>query len=124
MCSFVMKIEEAFQLGAREFVSEDLATEAVSARPRCRQFERWFAITSVAVLVDKSFPENHKNFLHLWKFPVISQLRTNFAEMPGNRCPPWEPRTEVVDPKLRRGGGESESLEEEAIEIGNSYRIH
>jgi hypothetical protein len=65
-----------------------------------------------------------KKILHLWKFPVISQLRTNFAEMPGNRCPPWEPRTEVVDPRLRRRGGESESLEEEAIEIGNSYRIH
>ena len=29
-----------------------------------------------------------KKILHLWKFPVISQLRTNFAEMPGNRCDP------------------------------------
>ncbi len=24
-----------------------------------------------------------KKILHLWKFPVISKLRTNFAEMPG-----------------------------------------
>jgi hypothetical protein len=56
--------------------------------------------------------------LHLWKFPVISHMRTNFAEMPGNRCPPWEPRNESQE----RRGGESESPEEEAIEIGNSYR--
>ena len=26
--------------------------------------------------------------MHLWKISVISQLRTNFAEMPGNRSDP------------------------------------
>jgi len=61
-----------------------------------------------------------KIFLHLWKFAVISLLRTNFAEMPRNRCSPWEPRNEIQG----RRGGESESLEEEAIEIGNCYRNH
>ena len=60
-----------------------------------------------------------KNFLHLWKFPVISHLRTNFTEMPGNRSYQGTARA-----NQGRRGGESESPEEEAIEIGNSYRIH
>ena len=55
--------------------------------------------------------------MHLWKFPVISQLRTNFAEMPGKSLSAREPR------KGRRGG-ESESLKEGAIEIGNCNRYH
>ena len=29
-----------------------------------------------------------KKDLHLWKFLVISLVRTNSAEMPGNRCKP------------------------------------
>jgi hypothetical protein len=29
-----------------------------------------------------------KKILHLWKFPVISKLRTNFAEMPGKSQQP------------------------------------
>jgi hypothetical protein len=44
---------------------------------------------------------------------VCSVLRTNFAEMPGNRRQPGS-----LENKGRRGG-ESESPEEEAIEIGN-----
>jgi len=47
-------------------------------------------------------------------------MRTNFAEMPGNRRSPREPRNESQG----RRGGESESLEEEAIGIGNCYRNH
>jgi hypothetical protein len=39
--------------------------------------------------------------------------------MSGNRFYPGAARA-----KQGRRGGESESLEEEAIEIGNSYRIH
>jgi hypothetical protein len=77
------------------------------------------AITSYHPPMGQDFS---KIFLHLRKFPVISHMRTNFAEMPGNRRAPWEPRTERRFPKLRRRGGESESPEEEAIEIGNSYR--
>jgi hypothetical protein len=65
-----------------------------------------------------------KKILHLWKFPVISQLRTNFAEMPGNRSDPGAasstPFHEFSEETQGRRGGESESLEEEAIEIGNS----
>jgi len=34
------------------------------------------------------FAKKLKKILHLWKIPVISQLRTNFAEMPGNRSDP------------------------------------
>jgi len=29
---------------------------------------------------DKNFQNFLRNFLHLWKFAVISQLRTNFAD--------------------------------------------
>ncbi len=78
------------------------------------------AITSVPVLIDKNFRYFLKIFLHLWKFAVISQLRTNFTENARESLLPWEPR------KASRGrrGGESESPEEEAIEIGNSYRNH
>ncbi len=47
-------------------------------------------------------------------------MRTNFAEMPGNR---WQPGNRESKFQGRRGG-ESESPEEEAIEIGNSYRTH
>ena len=72
------------------------------------------------VLLDRNFHNFSKIFLHLWEFPVISQMRTNFAEMPENRSSPWEPRNESQG----RRGGESESLEEEAIEIGNSHRTH
>jgi hypothetical protein len=46
-------------------------------------------------------------------------MRTNFAEMPGNRSNLGAARA-----IQGRRGGESESLEEEAIEIGNSYRTH
>ena len=31
----------------------------------------------------KKFAKKCKKILHLWKIPVISQLRTNFAEMSG-----------------------------------------
>src|ERR1035437_1153682 len=37
-------------------------------------------VTSVPVLLDKTFHYFSKIFLHLWKFAVISQLRTNFAD--------------------------------------------
>ena len=52
--------------------------------------------------------------LHLWRFSVISKLRTNFAEMPGNRIYLGAARVQG------RRGGESESFREAAIEIGNS----
>jgi hypothetical protein len=84
----------------------------VSAVKRLRLY------TLVPALLDKSFQNLSKIFLHLPKFPVISQLRTNFAEMPRNRLPPSR-----VEHQGRRGG-ESESLEEEAIEIGNGHRYH
>jgi hypothetical protein len=38
------------------------------------------SVTSVPVLLDKNLHYFSKIFLHLWKFAVISQLRTNFAE--------------------------------------------
>jgi hypothetical protein len=38
------------------------------------------AVTSVPDLPDKTFQYFLKIILHLWKFAVISQLRTNFAE--------------------------------------------
>jgi hypothetical protein len=66
-----------------------------------------------------NFPEEIS--LQLRKFAVISHMRTNFTEMP---------REIAAHPGSReryfqgRRGGESESLEEEAIEIGNSYRTH
>ncbi len=60
----------------------------------------------------------YKKLLHLWKFAVISELRTNFAEMPGK----FESRPGAARAIQGRRGGESESLEEEAIGIGNSYR--
>jgi hypothetical protein len=58
-----------------------------------------------------------KKVLHLGRIAVISHLRTNFTECPGIAFT-REPR------ELNQGrrGGESESPEEEAIEIGNSYR--
>jgi hypothetical protein len=51
-------------------------------------------------------------------------MRTNFAEMPGNRIEPGsrDRKSSVffyAEDQERRGG-ESESLEEEDIEIGNS----
>jgi hypothetical protein len=55
--------------------------------------------------------------LRLWKFPVISYLRTNFSAMSGKSLFTREPRS-----RQGRRGGESESLEEEAIEIGNCNR--
>jgi hypothetical protein len=62
-----------------------------------------------------------KKVLHLWKFPVISQMRTNFAEMPGKSLSSGSREQQVFFAKTQgRRGGESESLEEEAIEIGNS----
>ena len=36
----------------------------------------------------QNFAKKFKKNLHLWKFLVISQVRTNFAEMLGNRCKP------------------------------------
>jgi hypothetical protein len=67
-------------------------------------------------IAHKYFPSRRKKVLHLWKFPVISHLRTNSAEMPVESLLPREPRNEIQG----RRGGESESLAEEAIEIGNS----
>ena len=46
-------------------------------------------------------------------------MRTNFAEMPGKSQYPGAAKQKVVFQDGRRGG-ESESLEEEDIEIGNS----
>jgi hypothetical protein len=51
-------------------------------------------------------------------------MRTNFTEMPGKSLFTREPRKERRFSETRRRGGESESPEEEAIEIGNSYRTH
>ncbi len=68
----------------------------------------------------QNFEKNPKKILHLWKFPVISQLRTNFAEVPGKTHQTWEPREASLHSKTQgRRGGESESLEEADIEIGN-----
>ena len=78
------------------------------------------AVTSVLVLIDKNFRYFLKIFLHLLEFAVISQLRTNFTENVRESLLPWEPRKASQG----RRGGESESPEEEAIEIGNSYRNH
>ena len=64
----------------------------------------------------QNFAKYLKKFLHLWKFPVISQLRTNFAEMSGKTQQPGSRESNFQG----RRGGESESLEEAAIEIGNS----
>jgi hypothetical protein len=48
-------------------------------------------------------------------------MRTNFAEMPGNRSYPGSREQNVFTSKTQgRRGGESESLQEEDIEIGNS----
>ena len=74
------------------------------------------AITSVPPARLQKFAKIFRNILHLWKFLVISQVRTNFAEMPGNRNKPGSREQHLQG----RRGGESESLEEEAIEIGNS----
>jgi len=51
-----------------------------------------------------------KFFLHLWKFPVISTLQNqlHFTHPSAKNAEGWGTRME------------SESLEEEAIEIGNS----
>jgi hypothetical protein len=50
----------------------------------------------------QKFAKFSKKILHLWKFLVISQMRTNFAEMPGKTHEPgsrekqlsssWRPR--------------------------------
>ena len=61
-----------------------------------------------------------KKILHLWKIPVISQMRTNFAEMPGKSLSSGSREMESRSRDQGRRGGESESLEEEDIEIGNS----
>jgi len=42
--------------------------------------DRLEAVTSVPDLFDKNFHYFSKIFLHLRKFAVISQLRTNFAD--------------------------------------------
>ena len=86
--------------------------EASPRRPYSGRLPR---ITSVFRGCLLNFLRILKKILHLWKFPVISNLRTNFAEMPGNRSYPGAARR-----FQGRRGGESESLEEEAIEIGNS----
>jgi hypothetical protein len=66
-------------------------------------------------LRDKIFRNFSTFFLHLWKIPVISNVRTNFAAMSGNRNYSGASR------RIQgRRGGESESLEEEDIEIGYS----
>jgi hypothetical protein len=46
-------------------------------------------------------------------------MRTNFAEMPGNRFYPGTARANFKGDAVVRVS----RLEEEAIEIGNSYRI-
>src|SRR5580698_3618031 len=68
----------------------------------------------------QNFTKKLKKNLHLWKIPVISHLRTNFAEMPGNRSDPGAASSKSFQKTQGRRGGESESLEEEDIEIGNS----
>ena len=60
--------------------------------------------------------------MHLWKFPVISHLRTNFAEMPGKSLDPGS-REQGVFRKWKTKGDavvRVSRFEEEAIEIGNS----
>jgi hypothetical protein len=50
-------------------------------------------------------------------------MRTNFAEMPGKTLVPGSREQNVFSETKKaqgRRGGESESLEEAAIEIGNS----
>jgi hypothetical protein len=37
-------------------------------------------VTSVPASLTKNFRNFSKKILHLWKFAVISQLRTNFAD--------------------------------------------
>ena len=61
-----------------------------------------------------------RNFLHLFGFAVISNVRTNFTDMSGKTLLPGSRENHFQG----RRGGESESLEEEAIEIGDSYRTH
>ena len=69
----------------------------------------------------QNFAKEIKKILHLWKIPVISLVRTNFAENAWEIAVTREPRekTSFFQDQGRRGG-ESESLEEEYIEIGNS----
>jgi hypothetical protein len=72
--------------------------------------------------------------LHLWKFPVISQLRTNYAEMPGNRSHPgaagkiFKGDAVVRVSRVTTTAGEIRAVrgtrKEEAIEIGNCHRYH
>jgi hypothetical protein len=70
-------------------------------------------------LRDKIFRNFSTFFLHLWKIPVISNVRTNFAAIPGNRNALGSLEMNSFGEPGRRGG-ESESLQEEHIEIGNS----
>ena len=85
-------------------------------------FATRYALPSYPTSRLQKFANFFKKFLHLWKFPVISHLRTNFAKMPGKTHEPGS-REQNVFPETRktqgRRGGESESLEEAAIEIGN-----
>ena len=83
-----------------------------------QKFLRTSPITSVLALAAKKISIFRKNFLHLPEIPVISQLRTNFAEMPGKTQPPGSREQDFQG----RRGGESESLEEEDIGIGNCNR--
>jgi hypothetical protein len=72
--------------------------------------------------------------LHPWEFPVISQLRTNFAEMPGNRIHPgaagkiFKGDAVVRVGRVTTPGGENRAVrgprKEEAIEIGNCHSYH
>jgi hypothetical protein len=43
----------------------------------------WISVTSVAELPDKTFQRNPTFFLHLWKIPVVSNVRTNFSAISG-----------------------------------------
>jgi hypothetical protein len=45
--------------------------------------------------LQKLFKNKFKKVLHLWKFPVISQMRTNFAEMPGKSLSPGSREQQV-----------------------------
>ena len=64
----------------------------------------------------KNLQKIPKKILHLWKFPVISLLRTNFAEMPVESQQPGSRGDQLKGDAVVRVS----RFEEEAIEIGNS----
>jgi hypothetical protein len=68
------------------------------------------------VLSDKTLRKISTIFLHRWEFLVISTMRTNSSVISGNLTKTGKLEQEPA----RCGVAESESLEEEDIEIGNS----